>query len=412
MNNTIKIPHVVILVETSREYGRGLLRGISRYVNECGPWSMYFEPHGLGDPPPAWLPRWSGDGILVRINDWRMAKAIMETGLPVVDMRNIMVDVRVPRIGPDNFAVSKMALDHLLERGFRHFGFCSMSTKKLWFLNVRGQHFKSLVEDIGCTCSEFRFRQRLHRTTTWEQEQQRVAAWLGKLPKPVGIMAGNDDVGRRMVDACLRAEIKVPDEVAIIGVDNDENLCNMTTPSLSSIDVNVERIGYEAADLLSHLMAGRQVTRDYTELPPKGVIIRGSTDVLAIDNREMVKSLRFIREHACDPINVEHVLEKMAVSRSSLERLFKKHIGHTPKEEIVRVQINRAKELLTGSDLSLSFIAEKSGFASFSHFSKTFKKHVGTKPREYRQQFKPSRPSSLINKKTTTIRFSDKAEDG
>lgn len=383
-----QIPHVAILIETSREYGRGLLRGVSQYIKEHRPWSIYFLPQGLGDPPPLWLSRWQGDGILVRINDRRMGKAVVDTGLPVVDLRNTMVDIRVPRLGPDNFAVSKLAFEHLLDRGFRHFGFWSVSRGKIWFFDARCKYFKKLVEEAGYTYHEFRLRVRSRRTATWEQEQEQIADWLGGLPKPIGIMTGNDDIGLQMLDACLRAGVEVPDDVAVVSVDNDEYLCNLSNPSLTSIDVNLEQIGYEAAALLDKIMAGGKPAKEYTELQPKGVVVRESTDVLAIDNADVVTALRFIRKHACDPISVEQVVQKVAVSRSTLERLFKKLLGRSPKEEIVRVQINRAKDLLAYSNLSLSVVAQKSGFSTFSHFSNTFRKQMGLIPREYRKQFK------------------------
>lgn len=383
-----KIPHVTILVETSREYGRGLLRGISQYIKEHGPWSIYFEPHGLGDPPPLWLPRWAGDGILARINDRRMAKAILDTGLPVVDLRNTMVDITLPRLGPDNMAVSKLALRHLMDCGFRQFGYCSASQGKHWFFDARCKHFKALVEESGCSYEEFRLRNRVRSKVTWEQEQDQLARWLCRLPKPIGIMTGNDDIGHQLLDACLRAGVRVPDDVAVVSVDNDEHLCNLSTPSLSSIDVNLELIGYNAAALLDSIMAGGKPAKAYTEFQPKCVVVRESTDVFAIDDVDVAGALRFIRDHACDPISVEQVLHKMAISRSSLERRFKKLMGRTPKEEIVRVQINKAKDLLANSDLPLAIIAEKSGFSTFSHFSITFRKHTKLMPREYRKQFK------------------------
>ena len=383
-----RIPHVAILVETSREYGRGLLRGISQYLKDHRPWSVYFVPQGLGDQPPRWLSSWKGDGILARISDSKMAKAIVDTGLPVVDLRNTMTDVCVPRLGPDNLAVSKMAFDHLLDRGFQNFGFWAFSQGKIWFFDARRNHFKKLVKDAGYEYHEFRTRDKSHRKTTWEQEQEQIAKWLQNIPKPIGIMTYNDDIGLQMLDACLRTGVKVPDDVAVVSVDNDEYLCSLSNPSLTSIDINLELIGYEAAALLDRIMAGEKAAKEYTEFQPRSVIVRESTDVLAIDNAEVASALRFIRTHACDPISVEQVVQNIAVSRSTIDRLFQKVLGRSPKEEIVRVQVNRAKELLAYSNLSLSDIAQKSGFSTFSHFSLTFRKHVGQIPREYRKQFK------------------------
>ncbi len=382
-----KLPHVAILVETSRAYGRGLLRGVARYVGEHGPWSIYFRPHGLDDPPPRWLTGWRGDGILVRINDRRMAKAVLETGLPAVDLRNALADVGLPGMGPDNRAVARLALEHLLDRGLRHFGFCGMPRGAYRFMDARCDYFTQLVEQAGYTCSVFQSRGGRRRATTWEQEQDQITGWLAGLPKPVGMMTCNDDRGQQVLDGCLRAGVLVPDDVAVVSVDNDEHLCSLSNPPLTSIDANLQQIGYEAAALLDRLMAGGQPPEEFIEFPPRGIIVRRSTDVLAIDDPDVATTVRFIREHACDPINVQQAISGLPISRSTLERSFKRVLGRTPKAEIVRVQVNRARELLAYSDLSLPTIAAKSGFSTLSHFSQTFLKRVGVSPRAYRNRF-------------------------
>ena len=250
----MKVRHVALLVETSREYGRGLLRGIIRYHQEHGPWSVFFEPHGLGDPPPAWLRSWRGDGVLARINDRRMADAILKTGIPVVDLRGALGDLGVATVGVDNCAVVQLAFQHFLDRGFRHFAFCGTPRGEYRYQDERADRFLSIVADRGMACDAY-FSP---RPFSWEEEQGQMAKWLKGLPKPVAIMTCHDDRGLQVLDACVRVGLDVPAEVAILGVDNDPFLCNLSRPPLSSIDVNSEWGGYVAAELLDVLMDGRQ----------------------------------------------------------------------------------------------------------------------------------------------------------
>ena len=315
-----------------------------------------------------------------------MAEAILATHVPVVDLRNAVSGLTFAGLGPDNRAVSKLAVEHLLDRGLRHFGFCGIRPQVNRFLDARCEHFTRLVQPDGHTCSVFQSRRRSPQTVVWEQEQDEIANWLRTLPRPVGVMTCDDDRGQQVVDACLRAGLRVPDDVAVIGVDNDEPICRLSSPPLTSVDVNAARIGYEAAALLDRMIAGEKRPRQVIELPPRGVVARASTDLLAVDDLHVGAALRFIREHACDPINVEQVLSQIPISRSTLERRFKQLLNRTPKVEILRVQLDRAKQLLSDSDLSLPMVADRSGFGSLSHFCEVFHRKVGRTPPGYRDQ--------------------------
>jgi LacI family transcriptional regulator len=379
-----KTPHVAVLIETSRAYGRGLLEGVARYIREHGPWSVYFKPQGLGEPPPAWLKHWQGDGILARIDDLRLARAVVATKLPAIDLRGRLPDLGLPRVGVDNAGITRLAFQHLRERGYRHFGFCGLRRGEHRHLDERCDDFVRLVEQAGLTCSVFPpARQR--GSPPWEQQQQQMAHWLGELPRPVGIMACNDDRGLQLLDACRRARVAVPEQVAVISVDNDTILCNLATPPLTSIDVNPQRVGYEAAGLLDRLMRGTKPPRDGLFFDLGRVVPRQSTDVLALEDAELVKAMQFIRAHACEGILVDDVLGEVCLSRSVLERRFKKALGRTPKAEILSVQIELAKELLTETDLSLDQVAHKSGFQSAKYFSDIFHAKAGIRPAAFRQ---------------------------
>lgn len=384
-----KVPHIALLIETSREYARGLLRGVARYHQEHGPWSIFFEPHGLDDPPPAWLKSWGGDGILARIDNRRMADAILKTGLPAVDVRGAFQDLGLPFIGVDNRPVTKLAFDHLWDCGLRNFAFCGTPRGENPNQDLRCDLFVELAEAAGCPCSTYLGRGRHGRMKDWERNQQELAQWLRGLPKPVGIMTCHDDRGHQVLEACRRAELSVPDAVAVIGVDNDPFLCNLCTPPLTSIDINPARIGYEAAAQLAALMNGAKPSREPVLLgPPRGVAPRQSTDMLAIDDAEAASAIRFVRENAVKGITVEEVLKRAERSPSTLERRIKRLLGRTIKAEITRVKLSRARLLLCETELPVAKIAVRCGFSEPRYFCEVFRSHEGMTAMAYRRKFR------------------------
>lgn len=378
-------PHVAVLIETSRAYGRGLLEGVARYVREHGPWSIYFRPHGLGEPPPSWLRRWKGHGILARIDNRETARAVRATGLPAVDLRGRLPDLGLPRVGVDNGVLARLAFAHLAERGFRQFAFCGLPHGEHPHMDQRREDFCRLVEQAGYTCAVFEPR-RGSRPLAWEREQEQMAEWLRRLAKPVGIMASHDDRGQQLLDACRRAGVLVPEQAAVISVENDTILCGLATPPLTSIDVNAPRVGYEAAALLARLMAGEKPTRPRVLLDLCRIVTRQSTDVLALDAPDLAQAIRFIREHACAGINVADVLAAVPLSRSVLERQFRHVLGRTPKAEILRVQLERARQLLAETDLPLAAVAAKTGFRTEKYFGDIFHRKVGERAGAYRRR--------------------------
>ena len=381
---------VAVLIESSRGYGRGLLRGVARYNRERGHWSVYLQPHSLDHPPPPWLRRWQGDGILVRIGDRRMLRAVLDRGLPTVDLRGVVPGLDVPFIGVDNRAVAEMAAEHLIERGLRHFGFCGLPDGLHPHMDERKAFFAGRIRRSGFDVDLD--NPAAGRLLPWDREQERLAAWVARLPKPVGIMTCHDDRGLQVLDACQAAGVSVPDEVAIVSVDNDELLCGMFTPQLSSIDVNPEQIGYQAAGLLDRMMAGDSPPREPVLMPPRVVVLRQSTDTLAVDDPDVVAALRQIRSSACRGIRVEDLLDQLQVSRSALERRFRALVGRSPKAEISRVQLDRAKQLLAESHLTIDAVAARSGFRNARYLCAVFERKVGMTPGTYREQTRhPSR---------------------
>ena len=373
---------VALLIETSNAYARGLLQGIISYLRENQPWSLYLAEHGRMDRPPGWIANWDGDGILARIETPAMARVLRRLKVPIVDVSAARLLPALPWLETDDSAIAQLALEHLLERGFRHVAYCG--DPRFNWSNWRGENFERLAHAAGVSCHQYFPAKRFPRDHTGQVED--IARWLRELPKPVGVMACYDFRGQQVLDACRNHGLHVPDEVAVIGVDNDEILCELSSPPLSSVIPNAHRTGYDAAALLDAIMSGRTPRPDVQLIPPIGVATRQSTDVMAIDDVLIIRTVRYIRENACHGINVQDVLNAVPQSRRRLENRFRKLLGRTPHDEIMRVQLNRVKTLLGETDLSLSEIAERSGFEHVEYLSVVFKKEIGTPPSQYRAQ--------------------------
>jgi LacI family transcriptional regulator len=303
--------------------------------------------------------------------------------VPIIDL-NDYVNLGLPGIWSDHAAIGRLAGRHLLECGFRQFAFCGFSGQQ-WAIQRR-DGFTQFIQQSGHPCNVYESRWTQRHSRPWEQERQKLAGWIGSLPKPIGIMACNDMRGQQVLDACRAAEIAVPDEVAVIGVDNDELLCDLCDPPLSSVVPNPERIGYEAAAWLDELMAGRRLAERERFIEPQGIATRQSTDVLAIDEPSIAAAVRFIRQTACNGVTVPQIVERVGVSRSVLERGFHKHLGHTPQAEIRLVQVKRVKELLAQTELSLAEIAELAGYEHPEYMCVVFKRETGRTPGQFRRQ--------------------------
>lgn len=361
-----------------------MIRGVAQYCREHPHWAVFFRPQGLGELPPPWLKDWKGDGVLARVANRMGAEAVLETGLPTVDLRGAFPDLGLPHVGSDNQMLARIALDHLRERGLRQFAFCGLRRGENAHNDNRCDQFVQLVEANGFSCEVSQEVTLLRRPETWDDAQTRLAKWVKSLPKPVGIMACNDDCGLEVLNACQFAEVRVPQEVAVISVDNDEYVCTLSMPPMSSIDIASERIGYDAAALLDRMMAGETPTKQSLAIPPGSVIARQSTDMLATDDALVIDALAFIRDHAGDGIRLADVVRRLGVSRATLETRLKAVTGQTIHREIQRVRIENVKSLLGTTDLPLKQIARRCGFKYTQHLSRVFRESTGETPIQFR----------------------------
>jgi LacI family transcriptional regulator len=371
---------VALMIETSNAYARGLMHGIVSYMREHRRWSIYLVEHSRGARPPEWLSDWAGQGVIARIENPAIARQMKRLRVPIVDVSAARLIPSLPWVETDDAAIARLAVEHFLERGFRHFAFCS--DERFNWSRWRREHFEEILQHAGHTCHVH--APRVARNAAEERGLAALEQWVVDLPKPVGILACYDFRGQQLLDACRRNGISVPDEVAVLGVDNDELLCDLTDPPMSSVILNTHRTGYQAAALLDRMMSGESVKAEAHLIEPLGIATRQSTDVLAIEDPDVVAAVRFIREHACEGISMKDVLRALPQSRRVLETRFRRSLGRTPHEEIMRVRLNRARLLLAESDLTLERIAALAGFSHVEYFSTVFRKEAGLPPSRYR----------------------------
>ena len=284
----------------------------------------------------------------------------------------------------DDVGLARRAAEHLLERGFRRFAYCGLEDVN-WSLE-RERAFVSITAQAGGACAVYHLPSLDRTDQSWEAEQERLARWIVGLPKPSGVMVCHDPRGQRVLEACRRAGVAVPEEVAVIGVDNDEPVCEVSDPPLSSVVPDFHGIGYQAARLLDRLMQGEAPPPGPVFLAPQGVAARQSTDVLAIDDRDVAEAVRFIRQHACESLGVDDVADHVSLSRSVLKRRFRKFLGRSVHDEIVRLRIKRAEDLLAQTDMPISLIAEKTGFHHQEYLGVVFKARTGRTPARFRRE--------------------------
>ena len=396
-------PRVALVVETSTSFGRRLLAGIAAYVREKGPWSMYFDERAVFDPVPGWLPRWKGDGIISRIASPEIRRVARRSRIPVVDLNEQLGGLGAPQISIDHEAVGRMAAQHLLHRGFTRFAYAGHAGRP--FSDRRRDAFQNAVREAGHRCDEYRGHKedfRSLRLGSWELEMDRIAGWIAKFPKPVGLMACHDFRALQVLAACRLADVAVPEQAAVIGVGADEVACALADPPLSSIILNAFRMGYEAAGLLDRLMRGERGAPAETLIPPMEVSVRQSTDIMAISDPIVARAMRFIREHVSDGINVQDVVRHIGMSRTALQDHFRDALGRTVHDALIDARIGRVRELLVGADLPLAEIAGRAGFRYPEYMISTFKQRTGWTPARYRTEHGASKTIAALPKSALT----------
>jgi LacI family transcriptional regulator len=372
---------VALLIESSNAYGRGLLAGIYDHKTASERWITFLPEHGRGAPPLASLPGWHGDGIVARLENEQIAAVVSRLGLPTIDTSAARLIPDIPYVETDDAAIARLAAAHLCEVGLRHFAFCG--DRRFKWSDNRLYHFEQEMAVRGHTV-DVCLLPATGRRRGGDDEADRIGRWVESLPKPVGVFACYDALGRRLIDVCHARSIAVPDQVAVLGVDDDELLCRLTTPPLSSVIPDARGAGRLAAELLDRMLDGQHVAVEHL-LKPRGVAIRRSTDVLSVDDPLVAEAARFIRAHVPQGIKVEDVTTAMQVSRRVLEQRFLRALGRTPHDEILRIQFRMVEDLLRNSDLKLATIAVRCGFKHPEYMTAAFTKRYGVSPKEWRR---------------------------
>ena len=371
-------PRVTVLVSTATGWGRGIIKGISAFANQHGPWLLQVEPEGERQHLPA---GWRGDGVIARLSTPKTAEALLRMRVPVVNVSSIALAGRaaaVPRVSSDVAAGGQLAARHFLDRGFKHFGYVGLL--KPSYVREHREAFAGLLAEKGLACHMLALGDRPEVADV----PQTLLEWLKALPKPVAVLTWNNSQGRAVIHACRVAGLLVPEDVAVLSGNDDPLLCECCLPQLSAIAVATERIGEAAAELLEQLMRGKPVPKAPVLVPPIGINARQSTDALMIQNPELLQALGYIREHATEPIQVDDILRVVPIARRSLERFFQESLGRSPAEEIRRVRLERAKHLLATTDLPIPKVAQASGFGTGEYLATLLRKTTGMTPLKYR----------------------------
>jgi LacI family transcriptional regulator len=355
-------------------------RGIARFAREAG-WILETSMSHYGVIPDYW----EGDGILTVVLESRpdVTRYLRRQRVPIVAMSADVPELRIPRVLFDNHRIGQLGAEHLLERGFENLAFYRFSDT----VDVleREEGFCRTVEAAGGKCRLLNWqvaqrRRARRRWFQWLQEQ------LRGLPLPVGIMAQSDNRAFQLISACEAAGLAVPEQVAVVGVDNDEYACEFASVPTSSVDSNREYLAYEAAALLDRLIGGDKAPAEPMVIAPRGMVVRRSSDMLAIDHSAVTRALSFIWKHFAEPIDTADVVAVSRMSRCGVYRAFEKHVGRSIGDEITRKRLEHAKELLAQSCEKLHRVARASGFGSGEHFSRVFTRVVGMTPSAYRNE--------------------------
>jgi LacI family transcriptional regulator len=376
-------PMIALLLDAVSGYGSSILRGVTRYANLHRRWVILKHLRPTMNQPMRKWPKCDG-AILGGSADEHLPSALRNTR-HIVRCSGGANPSDTPVVCMNDFEVGVLAAKHLLDCRLTNFGFVGLTAYGT--SSHRFEGFSQTIREAGFQCEDAQVGWPAGDTILFHEHWGTLNRWLAKLPKPAGVMTVDDSVADDVAAACLAAGIAVPDDVAIVGVNNDPLLCECAWPPLSSVDCDYSRVGYLAAQLLDRMINGEKLSsaERLTRLAPLGVIKRQSTDLLAVQDPWIAQAIRFIRAHACEPCSVQDVLDHVPVNRRWLERQFLDQLGRTPYDEIVRVRIERARTLLLDPKMKLSDIGECCGYMGFSNFRTAFKKLVKQSPAEYRR---------------------------
>jgi LacI family transcriptional regulator len=384
----IQTHRIALLLDTGITGVREILRGIRQYASRKPNWILRNcppRPHLI-----AQVRDWKPHGIIAGIVLPKLARAILRTGIPAVDVAYYLPGLKVPSVDTDHTAVGRLAAEYFLERKFVHFGYFGSAAAV--YARSQESAYRRRLDLAGFTVSSCygELLSDLDSPRLWQKLTQNTRRWLQRLPKPAAIFCCDDATARYLADICIQSGLRVPDDAALLGVGNDEMDCCLTEPALSSIATPVQRVGYEAAALLDRMISGERGPAGPLLLPPLEVVTRFSTDIVASDDEVVQAALRYIRQHAWENMRIAELVREIAVGRRQLERRFREVLGRSVLGEIQKVRVQRAKELLSDTDLPVTTIAARVGLASVRRLDVLFRQQAGMTPMAYRRQSRPA----------------------
>lgn len=379
---------VLIVVETSRSFGRNVIQGVARYVSEKRNWTLYFQDRGLLEDLPVCIDDWKCDGIITRSNSLEAYERLRAKGVPIVELLGDEVQLR-SEVRNDERINCQMVADHFWERGFRNFAFFAM--RRNFWAQERYDNFRRALERYGASCDAFlvlkrfeKYIERDHDWGWWKDSEEEVFQWVNGLPKPLAVFCAWDMPAFFLINVCNSNGIIVPSEISVLGYGNNADLCNSSYPPLTSVGANGREIGYQAAVLLDKKMNGHPLPSLPIEVPASHIALRLSTDFIAVKNPIVAKAIGYIRNNIAGRPSVSDIAQNLGVSKSTLSRLFRKWTDHSPEDEIIRCSMQWAEELLRDTSYTVAFIAGLLRYSTPSSFIRVFKRINGCTPEEYR----------------------------
>jgi len=386
-----KTPKIILMLDSSRAADRGMIRGIMDYATQRGSWSFYrhsplflkapFSPSKQDDLL-ARLRSLDADGIIGYLPSSRtIQQLLIQHRFPAVTIPLKKLIPGIVNVLQDP-AIGALGAKYLRDLGFEHFAFCGQDN---YWSQVRQEGFTDYLKTFQIR--PLLFCDTVSRTSI-ETRQQRLCQWLQSLPKPIGIMTCNDEKSMELVEACREAGLHIPNEIAILGVDNDEMICGLSHPPLSSIELNFQQVGYKAAETLDLMIYRKKEKYDDLIFRPMGIVTRQSTDIRAIHDEDVAEAIRFIHNNAKRDIRVEDVVNATAISVRSLQLRFKKIVGRGISQHIRMIRIQQLAHQSIHSNQPISIIARELDFHDINHVSRIFRREMGISPLEYRKKFR------------------------
>ncbi len=379
---------VILIYDPARAFDAKVMQGIADYVRAKGGWQLFFHEGRQTTQQPPDFEGWPADGVICSCHILKATDCEGRWGVPVVAFGGTWAENPACAnclhcVAADHAAVGRMGAEHLLQRGFRHLAFCGYcgDGDRDWSA-PRAEAFAHRAAEAAIPCLTFSPD---GAADSWPTIHRTLADWLCILPRPIGLMAANDRRARQVIEACRHLGVKVPEEIAVLGVDDDPMICDLCQPTISSVDQSGNQIGHATAAMLDLLMRGRPCPPGVKIVAPTGVTERRSSDIIAVQDKLAAAALAYVRSHACEGIKIAHVAGALNISRSTLQTRFKYAVGRTIHDEMRRVRIETARRLLTDTDLPIKQVADRSGFQTVQHMTAVFRQLLGTTPAACRQ---------------------------